>query len=120
MFNVWGKIKELINRPYIVEQGETAIGRYIKWSNGLMICTGTIAINANTSESPTYFARAFKNTGYNVVATNIYANSKKIILTVTNSNASYFTTYPMLIDSNTIIVPTMAIRAHYIAIGFWK
>lgn len=120
MLSVWGKIKELISRPYIVESGSNANGSYIKWSNGTMICTGTISINENTSESPTYFAKAFKNTGYNVVATNIYTNSKKIILTVTNSTASYFTTYPMLIASNNIVVPTMAIKAHYIAIGPWK
>lgn len=40
MLNVWGKIKELISRPYIVESGSNANGSYIKWSNGTMICTG--------------------------------------------------------------------------------
>lgn len=38
MLNVWGKIKELINRPYIVESGSNTNGNYIKWSNGDLIC----------------------------------------------------------------------------------
>lgn len=116
VLNVWEKVKELISRPYIVESG----AGYTKWSNGLMICTGTISINANTSESPTYFAKAFKNTGYNVVATNIYAYSKQILLTVTNSDASYFTTYPMIVNSGSVSVPTNPIKAHFVAIGTWK
>lgn len=42
MLNVWGKIKELINRPYIVESGLNANGEYIKFSDGTMICNKTI------------------------------------------------------------------------------
>lgn len=38
MLNVWGKVKELINRPYIVESGSNSNGYYIKWSNGDLIC----------------------------------------------------------------------------------
>jgi hypothetical protein len=33
MLNVWGNIKELINRPYILESGSNQNGYYIKWSN---------------------------------------------------------------------------------------
>lgn len=38
MLNVWGKIKELINRPYVIESGSNDNGYYIKWSNGDLIC----------------------------------------------------------------------------------
>ena len=43
MFNVWGKIKELINRPYIVESGSNENGHYIKWSNGDLICRRSVS-----------------------------------------------------------------------------
>lgn len=42
MFNVWGKIKELINRPYIVESGSNSNGYYIKWSDGNLICRKSV------------------------------------------------------------------------------
>ena len=31
MLNAWGKIKELINRPYIVEQGNIHCGQMDLW-----------------------------------------------------------------------------------------
>lgn len=43
MLNVWGKIKELINRPYILESGSNSNGYYIKWSNGDLICRRSVS-----------------------------------------------------------------------------
>ena len=60
MFNVWTKIKELINRPYIVESGSNTNGSYTKWSNGDMICTLNIkvkdqAISSQYANTALYF-----------------------------------------------------------------
>lgn len=43
MLNVWGKIKELISRPYIVESNSNSNGYYIKWSNGDLICRRSVS-----------------------------------------------------------------------------
>lgn len=43
MFNVWGKIKDLISRPYILESGSNSNGYYIKWSNGDLICRRSVS-----------------------------------------------------------------------------
>lgn len=61
MFNVWTKIKELINRPYIVESGSNTNGNYIKWSNGDMICTLNITVT-DQAISNAYGANLFQGT----------------------------------------------------------
>ncbi len=61
MFNMWSKIKELINRPYIVESGSNANGSYIKWSNGDMICTLNITVT-DQAISNAYGSNLFQGT----------------------------------------------------------
>jgi hypothetical protein len=55
MLNVWGKIKELISRPYILESGSNSNGYYIKWSNGDLICRRSTTNDSykNTNSSST-------------------------------------------------------------------
>lgn len=52
MLNVWGKIKELINRPYVIESGSNDNGYYIKWSNGDLICRRTVSNEPFKSSTP--------------------------------------------------------------------
>lgn len=61
MFNVWTKIKELINRPYIVESGSNTNGSYTKWSNGDMICTLNIIVT-DQAISNAYGTNLFQGT----------------------------------------------------------
>jgi hypothetical protein len=83
-----------------------------------LICRATINTSANESEKNIYFPVSFINSSFNVIVTNIYSNSKKVIWTVTNTNKEYFTAFPMSYDTNA--VPTSASSANYIAIGRWK
>ena len=127
MLNVWGKIKELINRPYIVEQGETAAGKYIQWSNGLMICSGkrekSIAINTASGTlfsgviAGVYFPKAF------VEIPDVVVNSAG------TQDFHYASLYGMLVEKAQISTMTFVrtnssasanVKFNYIAVGKWK
>lgn len=101
-----------------IESGSNENGSYIKFNDGTLICRATINTSANESEKKIYFPTSFINSSFNVIVTNIYSNSKKVIWTVTNSNKEYFTVFPIAYDTNA--VPTSASSANYIAIGRWK
>ena len=101
-----------------IESGSNENGSYIKFNDGTLICRATINTSANESEKNIYFSTSFINSSFNVIVTNIYSNSKKVIWTVTNTDKEYFTAFPMSYETNS--VPTSASSANYIAIGRWK
>lgn len=100
------------------EVGSNSKGTYIKYPNGTMICRSSFSIEANSSEKSFDFPLSFKDTSYNVIISNIYANSKKIIFSTTNPDKSYFTVYPVQLENGG--TPTVLVQGNYIAIGTWK
>ena len=100
------------------EVGSNSKGTYIKYPNGTMICRSSFSIEANSSEKSFDFPLSFKDTSYNVIISNTYANSKKIIFSTTNPDKSYFTIYPVQLENGG--TPTVLVQGNYIAIGTWK
>lgn len=127
MINVWGKIKEIINRDYIVEQGETAAGKYTQWSNGLMICSGkrerTITMN---STSGSLFSGAITGVQFPKAFTEI---PEVVVNSAGTQDFHYAAVYGMLVEKTQISTITLVrtnssasanVKFNYIAIGKWK
>lgn len=134
MLSVWGKIKELINRPYIEESGSNANGSYIKFSDGTMICKGKkkfidVAITAVWGNFYTSgdnilvfddFAQDFSEIPIVTVAPVSYDGSGGNFFVITNlsksvskKNAGGFQVGRGTSGTHTVILS-------YIAIGKWK
>lgn len=95
MFNVWGKIKELINRPYIVESGLNENGYYIKWSNGDLICrrstTNDSYKNTNSSSTTVQNLKIYRSNVFTWTYPIKFASVPNISVTVsTGLNGSRF------------------------------
>lgn len=95
MFNVWGKIKELINRPYIVESGSNENGHYIKWSNGDLICrrstTNDSYKNTNSSSTTVQNLKVYRSNVFTWTYPIAFATIPNISVTVsTGLNGSRF------------------------------
>lgn len=95
MFNVWGKIKELINRPYIVESGSNENGYYIKWSNGDLICrrstTNDSYKNTNSSSTTVQNLKIYRSNVFTWTYPIKFASVPNISVTVsTGLNGSRF------------------------------
>ena len=95
MFNVWGKIKELINRPYIVESGSNENGYYIKWSNGDLICrrstTNYSYKNTNSSSTTVQNLKVYRSNLFTWTYPISFATIPNISVTVsTGLNGSRF------------------------------
>lgn len=95
MFNVWGKIKELINRPYIVESGSNENGYYIKWSNGDLICrrstTNDSYKNTNSSSTTVQNLKVYRSNVFTWTYPIAFATIPNISVTVsTGLNGSRF------------------------------
>lgn len=127
MFNVWGKIKELINRPYIVEQGETEAGKYTQWSNGLMICSGkrerTITMNSTSGQ---LFSGIITGVQFPKVFTEI---PDVVVNSAGTQDYHYASAYGMIVEKTQIKTITFVrtnssasanVKFNYIAIGKWK
>lgn len=95
MFNVWGKIKELISRPYIVESGSNENGHYIKWSNGDLICrrstTNDSYKNTNSSSTTVQNLKVYRSNVFTWTYPIAFATIPNISVTVsTGLNGSRF------------------------------
>lgn len=95
MLNVWGKIKELINRPYIVESGSNENGHYIKWSNGDLICRRSTANdsykNTNSSSTTVQNLKVYRSNVFTWTYPIAFATIPNISVTVsTGLNGSRF------------------------------
>jgi hypothetical protein len=95
VFNVWGKIKELINRPYIVESGSNENGYYIKWSNGDLICrrstTNDSYKNTNSSSTTVQNLKIYRSNVFTWTYPIKFASVPNISVTVsTGLNGSRF------------------------------
>ena len=95
MLNVWGKIKELINRPYIVESGSNENGHYIKWSNGDLICrrstTNDSYKNTNSSSTTVQNLKVYRSNVFTWTYPIAFATIPNISVTVsTGLNGSRF------------------------------
>ncbi len=95
MFNVWGKIKELINRPYIVESGSNENGHFIKWSNGDLICrrstTNDSYKNTNSSSTTVQNLKVYRSNVFTWTYPIAFATIPNISVTVsTGLNGSRF------------------------------
>lgn len=95
MFNVWGKTKELINRPYIVESGSNENGYYIKWSNGDLICrrstTNDSYKNTNSSSTTVQNLKVYRSNVFTWTYPIAFATIPNISVTVsTGLNGSRF------------------------------
>ena len=95
MLNVWGKIKDLINRPYIVESGSNENGHYIKWSNGDLICrrstTNDSYKNTNSSSTTVQNLKVYRSNVFTWTYPIAFATIPNISVTVsTGLNGSRF------------------------------
>ncbi len=95
MLNVWGKIKELINRPYILESGSNSNGYYIKWSNGDLICrrstTNDSYKNTNSSSTTVQNLKVYRSNVFTWTYPIAFATIPNISVTVsTGLNGSRF------------------------------
>lgn len=95
MFNVWGKIKELISRPYVIESGSNTNGNYIKWSNGDLICrrstTNDSYKNTNSSSTTVQNLKIYRSNVFTWTYPIKFASVPNISVTVsTGLNGSRF------------------------------
>ena len=95
MFNVWGKIKDLISRPYILESGSNSNGYYIKWSNGDLICrrstTNDSYKNTNSSSTTVQNLKVYRSNVFTWTYPIAFATIPNISVTVsTGLNGSRF------------------------------
>lgn len=95
MLNVWVKIKELINRPYVIESGSNDNGYYIKWSNGDLICrrstTNDSYKNTNSSSTTVQNLKVYRSNVFTWTYPIKFASAPNISVAVaTGLNGSRF------------------------------
>ncbi|MCB6611642.1 hypothetical protein, partial [[Clostridium] symbiosum] len=76
--------------------------------------TGYVEIPAGDDVGSISFATAFKDSGYNVLLTNVFLNTRKVIFSVAGLTASGFNIYP--VDPVTGEPPEVVTRALWLAI----
>lgn len=93
-------------------------GTAIKFADGIMICYGSVIVNANSESYNLTFPYNFINSNYSISLQNRYSYSFDIIWSIGALQPSSVTLYSRNPGKST--APTVQTQATYIAIGRWK
>lgn len=131
MYREKGKsLNEILDTGVIVESGSNAQGEYIKFANGLMICTRivTTTISCTSTWGALYYGRDDK--GYSFAKEFINVPHVQLTLLTTTGTSCWLTNYTKPTITKTyyqyyaIIRPTTSeavpVQLNILAIGRWK
>jgi hypothetical protein len=113
--NIVGTVSEVSGVPTgaVIESGSNANGEYVKFADGTMICTFTVATSASAAVTKTLPA-TFVDSLYSAVGTNVNSTNSADI-TVKFSNRTTTTVGVVLTSNGALLAST----ANCIAIGRW-